>query len=92
MQWEASDTGEDGFKMTSKAWPEARLLMGLMSMSACVRINETDRQTEMSQWDFFFLSSMFEKGNENRSLITFKVTHNVFGGLWVQTRADERQD
>ena len=34
-QWATSDTGEGGFRMTSKAWPEARLLMGLMSMSAC---------------------------------------------------------
>lgn len=37
MQWAASVTGDDGFKMTSKAWPEARLLMGLISKSALAR-------------------------------------------------------
>lgn len=62
MQWETSDTGEDGFKMTSKAWPEARLLMGLMSMSACVRINETDRQTGRNvSVGFFFFPACLKK-------------------------------
>lgn len=42
MQWAMSDTGEDGFRMTSKAWPEARFLMGLMSMSACAYINRKE--------------------------------------------------
>lgn len=37
-----------------------------------------------------FNSSMFYK--EDKSLITFKVTHDVFAGLGVQTRADERED
>ncbi|TNN61475.1 hypothetical protein EYF80_028354 [Liparis tanakae] len=35
-QWAASDTGEIGFRMTSKAWPEARLFMGLMSSTVCI--------------------------------------------------------
>lgn len=43
-QWATSDTGEDGFRMTSKAWPEARLLMGLMSMSACACSKEKERK------------------------------------------------
>ncbi|CAB1333824.1 unnamed protein product, partial [Coregonus sp. 'balchen'] len=33
MLWVASDTGEGGFRNTSKAWPDARLLIGFTSMS-----------------------------------------------------------
>lgn len=33
MLWAASDTGEGGFRITSKAWPDARLLIGFTSMS-----------------------------------------------------------
>lgn len=62
MQWATSDTGEDGFRMTSKAWPEARFLMALMSMSACVCINRKESLCVT------FHSSMFDKGNKNRSL------------------------
>lgn len=52
MQWAVSDTGEDGFRMTSKAWPEARLLMGLMSKSARVTINgkQIKKPEVSSEW------------------------------------------
>lgn len=83
-QWATSDTGEDGFRMTSKAWPEARLLMGLMSMSACVCINEKGRQKErqaekpfvVSVWLFLQACLMKKIETEAFSLIkTYLQSH-----------------
>lgn len=57
MQWATSDTGEVGFRMTSKAWPEARLLMGFMSISACV-CNKNKQKKDNSHFSLpFFLPS-----------------------------------
>lgn len=69
MQWEPSDTGEGGFRMTSKAWPEARLLMGLMSMSVCVHINEKQikRPTVSSAW--LFIEAWFLKKMKSESTV-----------------------
>ncbi len=33
MLWATSDTGEGGFRITSKAWPEALLFIGFTSIS-----------------------------------------------------------
>lgn len=83
-QWAASVTGDDGFRRTSKAWPEARLLMGLMSRSA------RDRRVllldlEEKRWETTQRSAVWWTR-------TFKVPQDVFAALGVQTGADEREN
>lgn len=90
MQWEPSDTGEVGFRMTSKAWPEARLLMVLMSRSVmCDRKKTTSGECCCCFTTLCHFDAMLE---EQFAGLTFKVPHEVFPALWVEAGADERED